>query len=206
LIRLVPLAKPAHRMAEMKLAVPQIEAASHRASIDMFATAIGWFGVVSRGAVVTGIKFGFETESEVRSSFESEGLDAQPSDNPTGGWRDVIGAYADGNQVSFSDIEIDLAQLTPFQNQVVRGCRQIPYGSTMTYGELAAQVGSPGAARAVGTIMRTNRFPIIVPCHRVVGARGLGGYSASRGVQTKRRLLTMEHAIRDEIATLPSFD
>ena len=90
--------------------------------------------------------------------------------------------------------------MTPFQKQVIRTCREIPYGETLTYGELAVKAGSPGGARAVGTTMRTNRFPIIVPCHRVVGANGLGGFSASQGVQTKRRLLEIENAfpLRDD--------
>jgi len=85
--------------------------------------------------------------------------------------------------------------MSAFQKRVIVACREILYGSTVTYGGLAELAGSPGAARAVGSTMRTNRFPIIVPCHRVVGADSLGGFSASRGVETKKRLLNMERGV-----------
>ncbi|MEX1224432.1 MAG: MGMT family protein, partial [Pirellulales bacterium] len=76
-------------------------------------------------------------------------------------------------------------------------CRRIPIGQTMSYAELAAVAGSPGAARAVGNIMAGNRVPIIVPCHRVVGSGGsLGGYSSSGGLRTKRRLLSLEASLK----------
>ena len=78
---------------------------------------------------------------------------------------------------------------------MIHQCRLIPYGQVLTYGELAERAGSPRAARAVGNVMRTNRFPLIVPCHRVVGAAGaLGGYSAPTGLKMKRRLLRLEAA------------
>jgi methylated-DNA-[protein]-cysteine S-methyltransferase len=83
--------------------------------------------------------------------------------------------------------------LTEFQQKVQKLCRQIPFGTTMTYGELAAKAGAPGAARAVGICMARNCFPLVVPCHRVVPAGGrLGNYSAPGGTETKQRLLDME--------------
>ena len=80
---------------------------------------------------------------------------------------------------------------TPFQVKVWQALCQVPYGKTVTYGELAAQAGRPGAARAVGMIMGQNRIPLIAPCHRVVGANG----SLTRfgyGLEMKRRLLELE--------------
>jgi methylated-DNA-[protein]-cysteine S-methyltransferase len=101
--------------------------------------------------------------------------------------------FAAGEAVDFSDIPVDGEHLSPFQRRVVRACRAIGRGQTRTYGELAAAAGSPGAARAVGRVMATNRTPLVVPCHRVVGASGsLGGFSAPQGVAMKRRLLMME--------------
>jgi methylated-DNA-[protein]-cysteine S-methyltransferase len=96
---------------------------------------------------------------------------------------------------SFLDVRLDLADYSPFQSAVVQHCRRIPIGQTITYGELARRAGSPGAARAVGQVMACNRFPLIVPCHRVVGANGsLGGFSARNGLNMKRRLLRIEGA------------
>src|SRR5439155_1571738 len=75
------------------------------------------------------------------------------------------------------------------------GARSRPRGVTMTYGEIAAKVGAPGAAQAVGQAMGHNPFPIVVPCHRVVAAGGAnGGFSAPGGVDTKLRLLAIEGA------------
>jgi methylated-DNA-[protein]-cysteine S-methyltransferase len=102
-------------------------------------------------------------------------------------------AYAVGEQVSFDDVPVDLSHLTAFQLKVVRACRKISRGKTRTYGDLAAAAGSPGASRAVGSVMANNRLPIVVPCHRVVGAGGsIGGFSAPDGLDMKRRMLALE--------------
>jgi methylated-DNA-[protein]-cysteine S-methyltransferase len=80
---------------------------------------------------------------------------------------------------------------------VLQACRKIAPGKTLTYAELADKVGSPGAARAVGNCMARNRFPLIIPCHRVVGSNGhLGGYSAAEGIPFKKRLLELEAMAR----------
>jgi methylated-DNA-[protein]-cysteine S-methyltransferase len=94
-------------------------------------------------------------------------------------------------------IELDLSGHTPFYRRVYELARAIPSGETVSYGELAARAGEPGAARAVGQAMAHNPFPLIVPCHRVLAAHGrAGGFSARGGVETKFRLLRIEGAIR----------
>jgi len=106
---------------------------------------------------------------------------------------DRLCAYADGANDSFHDVPVNLDHLSAFASTVVRRCRQIPLGETMTYAQLAAACGSPRAARAVGNVMSSNRFPLVVPCHRVVGAGGgLGGFSAPQGVRLKRQLIHRE--------------
>jgi methylated-DNA-[protein]-cysteine S-methyltransferase len=101
--------------------------------------------------------------------------------------------FADGEPVDFSAVPIAEEHLTPFARRVVAACRRIGWGESKSYGELAAKCGAAGAARAVGSVMAKNRFPLVVPCHRVLGAGGkLGGYSAPGGLATKRRLLEME--------------
>ncbi len=85
---------------------------------------------------------------------------------------------------------------TAFQRAVIDHCRRIPRGEVLTYGQLAERAGYPRSARAVGNVMATNRVPLIVPCHRVVGAGGnLGGFSAPQGLQMKRRLLRLEGSL-----------
>jgi methylated-DNA-[protein]-cysteine S-methyltransferase len=96
-----------------------------------------------------------------------------------------------GSRDEFGDVELELDWCTPFQRALVDTLRSVPYGETVTYGELAALAGRPGAARAAGTFCARNRFAVIVPCHRVVGADGLGGYG-SLGLDYKRRLLALE--------------
>ncbi len=86
--------------------------------------------------------------------------------------------------------ELDLSRLTDFQKMISEVVRNIPRGETMTYGEVAAMAGLPGAARAVGQVMARNPFAIIVPCHRVVAKQGLGGFAWGR--ELKQRLLDLE--------------
>jgi methylated-DNA-[protein]-cysteine S-methyltransferase len=82
---------------------------------------------------------------------------------------------------------------TPFQRDVWAGLQRIPYGETRSYGQLAGSVGRPGAARAVGAANRANPYPVIVPCHRVIGADGsLTGYAGRTALDIKRQLLDLE--------------
>jgi methylated-DNA-[protein]-cysteine S-methyltransferase len=99
--------------------------------------------------------------------------------------------YFAGGDVGFSDIEVDLDELTSFGRELAHALRDVPRGSVVTYGELAALAGRPGAARAAGTFCAQNRHAILIPCHRVVSAGGLGGYG-SLGSSYKQRLLALE--------------
>jgi methylated-DNA-[protein]-cysteine S-methyltransferase len=105
-----------------------------------------------------------------------------------------VRAYFAGEPVSFDDVDLDFSWATPFQTGVAEALRAIPYGETVTYGELAALAGHPNAQRAAGTFCAQNRFPLFVPCHRVVAADGLGSYG-SLGLEYKRRLLELEGAV-----------
>ena len=107
---------------------------------------------------------------------------------------DRLRAYFSGTVESFSDLELELDWCTRFQRAALEAIRSIPYGETATYGEVAALAGHPNAQRAVGSFCASNRFPLVVPCHRVVAADGLGSYG-SLGVGYKRRLLELERAV-----------
>ena len=102
----------------------------------------------------------------------------------------LLEAYFEGRPVSF-DLPIALEGLTPFATRVLRACAAIQWGETRSYGEVAAAAGSPGSARAVGQALARNPVPVIVPCHRVIGADGsLTGFG--QGLEMKRRLLNLE--------------
>jgi methylated-DNA-[protein]-cysteine S-methyltransferase len=100
-------------------------------------------------------------------------------------------AYFAGEPDTFDDVELDLEYETPFLTRCAEELRKIPRGEVVTYGELAALAGAPGAARAAGSFCARNRLGLFVPCHRVVSAGGLGSYG-SLGLGYKRRLLELE--------------
>lgn len=102
-----------------------------------------------------------------------------------------IEAYFAGRRESFEDVDLELEGWTPFQLAVVGALRRVSWGDVVSYGELAALAGYPRAQRAVGTFCARNRFGLVVPCHRVVGADGIGSYG-SLGPRYKRRLLALE--------------
>jgi len=102
--------------------------------------------------------------------------------------REDMREYVRGCNVDFSRYTPDLSGLSEFCVRVLREVRRIPYGKTMTYGDLARRLGT--SPRAIGQALRKNPTPIIIPCHRVVGARGVGGFS--EGVRVKVDLLKLE--------------
>ncbi|HEX5104358.1 MAG TPA: MGMT family protein [Pirellulaceae bacterium] len=172
-------------------------------STHIFPSDLGWMALAWTGKGLARFTFGHPSAAAAIASLEADGewTTARASDLPQ--WvSDLAGrlaAYAAGNAEQFGDVPLDLSHLTAFQRKVVARCRQISRGKTRSYGELARAIGSPGAARAVGSVMAKNRFPIIVPCHRVVGAAGsLGGFSAPDGLGMKRRMLALEGVTREK--------
>jgi methylated-DNA-[protein]-cysteine S-methyltransferase len=103
-------------------------------------------------------------------------------------------AYFAGEPVGFDDVPVDLEYETEFLSRCAQALRRVPRGEVVTYGELAALAGAPGAARAAGSFCARNRLGLFVPCHRVVAAGGPGSYG-SYGVAYKRRLLELEGAV-----------
>ena len=107
-------------------------------------------------------------------------------------------AYFAGGRQSF-ELPLELTGLSPFSRVVLTTLQAVPFGTTLSYGELAARCGRPRAARAIGRVMAANPQPLIIPCHRVVAAQGgLGGYSGGCGLDTKAWLLAFEQAHRLE--------
>jgi methylated-DNA-[protein]-cysteine S-methyltransferase len=166
-----------------------------------FDSRLGWIVIVAstsgpRGLpVLSSVSFGHPSFAAAIRSLGSEIAEVT---RPRALWPDLVdrlSAYAKGECVEFADLTLDLSQCTPFERRVVEHCRRIAYGTTISYGQLATLAGSPRAARAVGNAMACNRFPLVVPCHRVVHASGaLGSYSAPAGTRMKLRLLEQEGA------------
>jgi methylated-DNA-[protein]-cysteine S-methyltransferase len=119
---------------------------------------------------------------------------ARGSASGSGPLVDRIAAYFAGERVGFDDVPLFEFDRTPFERAVLAAARLVPYGETVSYGELAALAGHPGAQRAVGSFCARNPFGLVVPCHRVVAAGAPGSYG-SLGLEYKLRLLRLEGAV-----------
>lgn len=109
-------------------------------------------------------------------------------------WERALGRYFLGKAETFADITLDVNHGTAFQQHVWTQLRQVPFGSTTSYGDLARALGKPGASRAVGNANGRNPIPILVPCHRVIQGDGsLGGFTG--GLSWKRKLLRLEGSL-----------
>lgn len=161
----------------------------------VFATAIGHCGIAwgERGVLSVRLpeRSAVITRARLRSRFP-EAAEIEPPHRIRCGIEDIA-ALLRGEARSLADIELDLDAVPEFHRRVYEIARTIPPGRTTTYGEIANRLGLPGSAQAVGRAMGRNPFPIVVPCHRVLGAGGkLTGFSAPGGVETKRRMLLIE--------------
>jgi len=166
----------------------------------VFETDLGYFGFVERNSALLALTFGHSSHRAASKALSQRvrDLELPTIDSIASGFQteqliERLQEFALGEPTDFSDLAVETPGATRFQRRVIDACREIPWGKTLSYGELAHRVGRPGAARAVGTVMSSNRVPLVVPCHRVVAANGgLGGYSAPQGLTMKRRLLAAE--------------
>jgi methylated-DNA-[protein]-cysteine S-methyltransferase len=139
------------------------------------------------------ISFDPDPEGELEWLARSYGARVLHSPNPLTRIRRQLDEYFGGMRQDF-DFAVDLSALQPFQRRVLEELRRVPYGATDTYGGLAGRIGRPRAARAVGGALNRNPIPIVVPCHRIVGASGsLVGYAG--GLERKEQLLALEGAL-----------
>lgn len=154
-------------------------------------TPLGWLWAASCAGRLVACSFADSCE-EARASAGFEGDAEEASTCPA--LRDLARAldqYFAGRPVDFSGHPVDLSARPPFQQRVLAGARRIPWGEVRSYGWLAARVGRPGGARAVGQAMAHNPIGLVIPCHRVVAAGGgLGGFGG--GLALKRALLELE--------------
>ena len=161
-------------------------------SIVAFETALGICAVRWTGQGIAGVRLpSARTEGLLRLE---DGV-AVPDDVRTA-VQGIVAVLA-GDRRDLHAVVLDEAGIEPFRHAVYAATRMIPSGTTVTYGQIARSIGraDPEAARDVGAALARNPFPIVVPCHRVVGANGkLTGFSAPGGLETKRRMLELEGA------------
>lgn len=160
---------------------------------QMKATPLGelWLACSERGLVAVQ----WESNRAKLLDYLTRRLKASVEENPRrlAHTASQLREYLDGKRRQFS-IQIDWSLLQPFQREALLATFAIPYGQTTTYGNLAQQIGHPRAARAVGRAEATNPMPLVIPCHRVLGADGkLRGYGG--GLEVKKWLLQMEGAV-----------
>ena len=163
----------------------------------VFQTALGYMAFARQQDTLLAVTLGHRDERAAAKAINKRlGLDLKfdlivdPSEDELA---ERFAVMAAGEEVSLDDVKVDLSGRTEFQRAVLEVCRAIPRGETRTYGQLACEAGRPGAARAVGSVMASNRTPLVIPCHRVVLASGKAGhFSAPQGERMRRRLIALE--------------
>ena len=145
--------------------------------------------VTTDGLVATA----FSDSPHIRAAIAARlKLPESPSPERTDAIRTQLSRYFAGELREF-DVDVDWRLMSEAQRRVLGTLYStVPYGKVVTYGELASRSGSGIPPRGIGAIMGSNPIPIVVPCHRVVAGDGLGGFSGGTGVESKRRLLTLE--------------
>lgn len=165
-------------------------------AFTLFDTPIGRCGIAWGARGVVGLQLPESGERATRLRLETRFPGAREETAPPAPIKRAvaaIGKLLDGTPVDLATIALDLDGVPPFHRQVYEAARAIAPGTTLSYGEIATRIGSPGSARAVGQALGRNPFPIVVPCHRVLAAGGkMGGFTATGGVTTKSRLLALE--------------
>ncbi|MBI2944188.1 MAG: methylated-DNA--[protein]-cysteine S-methyltransferase [Candidatus Wallbacteria bacterium] len=158
----------------------------------LFGTALGTCGLIWTAQGIRGILLPEPTRAALVARAEELGARPGTASGRAARLVEQLTRYAAGEPVDFDTVELDLAAVAPFARAVYDCARRIPWGMTSTYGGIARELGKPGAARAIGQALGKNPLPIVVPCHRVLGASGVGGFSATGGICLKEKLLVLE--------------
>jgi methylated-DNA-[protein]-cysteine S-methyltransferase len=160
---------------------------------DLVDTPLGDLLVAVTDRGVCRIEFDPEPDRDLEPLVRDFGLRVLRAPKAVDESRRELNEYFEGSRTRF-ELPLDLRVAAEFRLRVMNELARVPYGSVTTYGALAAKAGRPAAARAVGTIMNRNPVPIVLPCHRVVGASGsLVGYGG--GLERKEQLLRLEGVI-----------
>jgi methylated-DNA-[protein]-cysteine S-methyltransferase len=160
---------------------------------DLVDTPIGTLLVAATDRGLCRIVYDADPEQELDRLARVFGVRVLRTARPIDPARRELEEYFEGRRQRF-DVDLDLALTADFNRRVLQELARVPYGEVVTYGELAVRAARPRAARAVGTVMNRNPLPIVLPCHRVIGANGkLVGYGG--GLHRKEALLKLEGAV-----------
>jgi methylated-DNA-[protein]-cysteine S-methyltransferase len=163
----------------------------------LFDTAIGACALAWSEDALVGVQLPEADPQRLHARMRRRFPDAPASAPPPLAQRAIarIQALLEGQDDDLADLPLDMAGLPDFHQRVYAIARAIPPGRVLTYGDVAKQIGEPGASRAVGKALGANPFAPVVPCHRVLAAGGRpGGFSAEGGAATKLRMLEIERA------------
>lgn len=164
-------------------------------AFTLFETAIGACAMAWSGRGIAGVQLPEACAAATRQRVLDRFPDAREAMPPAeiAAARDAITALLRGEKPDLSAVALDMSAVPQFHRRVYDEARRIGPGETATYGAIARRIGVDRGGRAVGQALARNPFPIIVPCHRVLGAGGkLGGFSAHGGIETKKKLLALE--------------
>jgi methylated-DNA-[protein]-cysteine S-methyltransferase len=165
------------------------------AGFDVLDSPIGPLLVAATDRGIVRISFSRDGDSELEAMARVAGPRVLRAPRAVDDVKRELDEYFAGSRQAF-DLAVDLRGAAPFTIEVLGELSRVPFGETSTYGALAARVGRPQAARAVGMVMNRNPVPIVLPCHRVVGANGsLVGYAG--GLEVKEKLLRLEGVLLD---------
>jgi methylated-DNA-[protein]-cysteine S-methyltransferase len=160
-------------------------------AIDGVDTPVGRMIVAVTGTGLAGVGFR-DSPAERTRLAGAVGLPVVADPGRTASAREQLAGYFTGRLREFT-VAVDWRLTSRLQRQVLTTLHEsVPYGRTVTYGELGTRSGTGVPARAIGQIMGANPVPVVVPCHRVLAGNGLGGYSGGSGIEIKRWLLTLE--------------
>jgi O-6-methylguanine DNA methyltransferase len=163
----------------------------------LFDTAIGACGIAWGERGLVGVQLPEASEARMRARMRRRFPATPEAPPPPSVQRAIEGIVQllQGEAIDLAAIALDMAGVPSFDRRVYEIARTIPPGVTLSYGDIAARLGAPDEARAVGQALGQNPCPLVVPCHRVLAAGGkVGGFSANGGIATKLRLLSIERA------------
>lgn len=170
---------------------------SPQAASTVFETTLGFIGIAWSARGLTRLCLFQHDRAAVERRLEKLGAAVPDEGTDPPAWvsalvRDIK-AYADGNDVDFSSVPVDLAGVDDFRLAIYDAARKLGFGETTTYGELAKQAGQAGLPRETGQALGANPVPLVIPCHRILAAGGkIGGFSAPGGSTTKEKMLVLE--------------
>jgi len=161
----------------------------------IFKNQLGYLALVFSTTVVRRIYLPFSNISQLKKKILADYPEISPS-KPNPQMKKLmhkINLHLGGEIQTYHEFKIDLCKLTSFQQTTLLTARKIKSGKTLSYKALAETINSPKSYRAVGSALSQNPLPLIIPCHRIVSSKGIGGFTAELGIELKKYLLRLEN-------------